>query len=456
MIVVAKNLFVSTRTAPLERTDSNETTRTIWLERNGSDDRLERKPQKIQVDRAQGSIDTSKDFDVVRPEKMNDGQSRLEYGSRVRPKMMETRPDVVSPRSEFPVEPSFERDLPPPSRDPPSLDASNRALGLSQREYDDLIEDVRTQSRVTYDDDVPMTYEWRRFFSRECIVALRRAIRLKAGGHDADLTELIDCMLRAYADNPCVASDPTHPARENVTAPMADRHVKKLMRRVVEEMSVEVESSNALWDAYAQNINGPSDLPDDPIDGRTWGATLAAANIDWMLDDRDPVMPPAGPFETRHRRHHGSRERSTVCGRKKKDRFDSQFRSGECDIRVDYSDVRSDDDGDDTDDTDDGDGNGHKRGYYDDHRHERDHEHEHNRGYDCDGGCERDHGHMHDHRHEHYHGHEPDDERHCKRDCDERERHHRHQHHLGVDRLHRRPPRCDRPRSRRPSHRRGR
>jgi hypothetical protein len=168
----------------------------------------------------------------------------------------------------------------------PTAPPSSPVAELPTTNYEELMEDVYTALREQYGSHLPGTREFQRFFSPASFTALRKAVFLQSGGFFPADEDLVQKMLVVYTDNPAVACDPTEPCRENVPPAMADKHVRKLMQRVVEELGYEVAQANAMWDFYAQNLNRPSDVPNTPIDCRCKTGADAATHGDWFMDSK--------------------------------------------------------------------------------------------------------------------------------------------------------------------------
>lgn len=203
-----------------------------------------------------------------------------------------------------PVSPNAQKPRTPPVR-------------VTDASFKRLMDDVEMACRTSYGETLPNTFEFRRFFSPGVIKALREAVYTESGGYYPSDEELIEKMLVVFSDDPGVASDPMEPMREHVTQKMADQHVRmKLMPRVVEELGYEVKQANAQWDYYAKNMNGPTDLPDDPICTKPLGKAEASAHGDWLMEDEngDCCMP--RPPKHKYAHHHRKMKRES-CESKK-------------------------------------------------------------------------------------------------------------------------------------------
>jgi hypothetical protein len=166
---------------------------------------------------------------------------------------------------------------------PPVISGKCSKQIVYDQKYADFYEDIKTALRTTYGPSILCSHEFIRFFSPSSLRALRNAIYYQSGGYYPDMAELVEKMLEVFSDEPGAASDPTEPFRECVTPEIADRHVRRLMHRVVEELGYEVEQANKLWHYYETNINGPTDVPDQPMACSIRNANCYSSNMDWLL-----------------------------------------------------------------------------------------------------------------------------------------------------------------------------
>lgn len=163
-------------------------------------------------------------------------------------------------------------------------EARNVCAENTNPKYRDLMNEVETALRTSYGGGVPQTKEFLRFFSAECILAMRETIKKQTGYYPED-GDLVEKMIVVYTDDPCIAKDPTEPMREFITQEMADKHVGGLMRRVVSELGYEVLQAVKLGDYYLKNMNGPSHVMGPPKDCGFKQSLEAASHMDWLIDD---------------------------------------------------------------------------------------------------------------------------------------------------------------------------
>lgn len=148
---------------------------------------------------------------------------------------------------------------------------ANRDINISDIElgFDEFARTaLHAYSKDSYNPLPTANYkEFGRFFSAKNYQALKEQIKRRTS-QNVDETDLLDHMFRSFAMlQP--RTDPVDARRDKYDSTVIDSYVAELNAYVLENLVPEVIEGNKLWDFYAANRNGPSDLPDTPLDTRT-------------------------------------------------------------------------------------------------------------------------------------------------------------------------------------------
>ena len=121
---------------------------------------------------------------------------------------------------------------------------------------------------------------FRAFFSEQNARSIAYAIR-RDTGYDPAPQDLIDTMVRVYTMDP-PHSDPTDPLREVVNAQTVSDYVRRHNTETVVQLRELVRQANRMWDFHERNMNGPSEILDNPENTMVRrGGTPPPT--DWML-----------------------------------------------------------------------------------------------------------------------------------------------------------------------------
>jgi hypothetical protein len=104
-------------------------------------------------------------------------------------------------------------------------------------------------------------------------------------GFDIDKNELFDSMIQAFTMIAPRTDIMDVSRRLDFTKETTESYVKEINRQVLDRAVEETKQANRLWDFYAKNRNGPSELPDNcDIDTRTRLVSSFYAADYWMPD----------------------------------------------------------------------------------------------------------------------------------------------------------------------------
>ena len=116
----------------------------------------------------------------------------------------------------------------------------------------------------------------------------------RRSGHEIDGSELFDAMMQAFTMvAPRTDVMDVH-RRLDFSTEVTASYVRDVNRQVLDRVVEETIQANRLWDFYAKNRNGPSEMPDGcDVDTRTrMVASFYAADY-WMPNEEDERRAPA-------------------------------------------------------------------------------------------------------------------------------------------------------------------
>lgn len=147
---------------------------------------------------------------------------------------------------------------------------ANRDISISDIElgFDEFARTALHAYRNSYNPLPTASYmEFGRFFSAKNYDHLKQQVKSKTSFYPDD-NDLMDHMIRSFSmlQPRTDASDERRVLFDSATV---ESYVKELNAYVIENIVPEVVEGNKLWQFYAENRNGPSDVPDTPIDTRT-------------------------------------------------------------------------------------------------------------------------------------------------------------------------------------------
>ena len=105
------------------------------------------------------------------------------------------------------------------------------------------------------------TREFAKFFCKENHALLKEQVTQISGGYAPSDEELFEAMMTAFTLDPPRA-DPTDERRAKFTPEVTQSYVEEINALVLDRLPEEVKQANKLWDWYALNRNGPSELED--------------------------------------------------------------------------------------------------------------------------------------------------------------------------------------------------
>jgi hypothetical protein len=112
--------------------------------------------------------------------------------------------------------------------------------------------------------------EFARFFSQRNYNHLKEQIERKAGGNKVDENDLFDYMIRAFTMIRPRSDNMDIERRNNFDDSTVNSYVSEMNSYIMSNLPFEIIQANKLWDAYAENMNGPPELIDHPgIDTRS-------------------------------------------------------------------------------------------------------------------------------------------------------------------------------------------
>jgi hypothetical protein len=127
--------------------------------------------------------------------------------------------------------------------------------------------------------------EFGRFFSAQNFQYLKEAVK-KLAGYYADDGELFDMMVRSFSMIKPRSDEMDMERRTNFSDEVTQSYVDEMNKYVLDNLPEEVKQANRLWDFYAKNRNGPSEMPDHPgIDTRSRNVGSLYPFDYWMPDD---------------------------------------------------------------------------------------------------------------------------------------------------------------------------
>lgn len=126
--------------------------------------------------------------------------------------------------------------------------------------------------------------EFARVFSAQNFEYLASEIK-KQSGHDIDKSELFDAMIQAFTLIAPRTDIMDVDRRLNFSDDVTRSYVEEVNKQVLDRTVEETKQANRLWDFYAKNRNGPSEMPDNcDIDTRTRLVGSFYAADYWMPD----------------------------------------------------------------------------------------------------------------------------------------------------------------------------
>ena len=127
--------------------------------------------------------------------------------------------------------------------------------------------------------------EFGRFFSAKNFKFLKEKVK-ELSGYYADDGDLFDTMVRSFSMIKPRSDEMDLERRTVFTEEVTDSYVRELNGYVLDNLPEEVKQANRLWDFYAKNRNGPSEMPDHPgIDTRSRNVGSLYPFDYWMPDD---------------------------------------------------------------------------------------------------------------------------------------------------------------------------
>jgi len=127
--------------------------------------------------------------------------------------------------------------------------------------------------------------EFGAFFSKKNYDKLLKLVTEASGGFSPGQEELFEAMMTAYNLRP-PRSDPTDERRSEFTPEVTTSYVDEVNSIVLDRLPEEVKQANKLWDFYAKNRNGPSELEDHwSVDTRSRLTSDLQSPLVFMPDD---------------------------------------------------------------------------------------------------------------------------------------------------------------------------
>ena len=186
--------------------------------------------------------------------------------------------------------------IPNPLFKNPNVDLPKRFQGYAAKTYNSdaelgYDEFARTALETYRDSYNPMptsdVKEFGAFFSAGNYQFLKEKVKHMAGFY-ADDGDLFDNMVKAYSMIRPRSDEMDFERRTVFTKSVTDSYVNEMNRYVLDNLPEEVKQANRLWDFYAKNRNGPSEMPDHPgIDTRSRNVGDLYPADYWMPDDDD-------------------------------------------------------------------------------------------------------------------------------------------------------------------------
>ena len=128
-------------------------------------------------------------------------------------------------------------------------------------------------------------FEFSRVFSSKNFNFLANEIKRRAG-HEIDKSELFDAMIQAFTMIAPRTDIMDVDRRLVFTEAVSQSYVEEVNKLVLDRTVEETKQANRLWDFYAKNRNGPSEMPDNcEVDTRTRLTGSFYDGTYWMPED---------------------------------------------------------------------------------------------------------------------------------------------------------------------------